>query len=429
MIADRTSTTRAGLMACLLLLGCSGDKSAEDPAAPDSTGDTPTDTSDADTSDVPDDTPDDTDDTTDDTDDTDDSGPDDTGPEPFTPPASVTLNLIVGVHAGEGRCTLENVYETGNEDYVACRDALMSIAAAFDASGVRAEWQLHPGFLALLHQDGVDLATELLARRQGIAGHLHTQCLFAEDDAELCAGASGEWGRTSGDTEPTVEVFDLRTRSLGAAFDATPWTPSSFNFWGGEHHLSLDATKGTREGTDLLVANGWGLPTIAANVPYDFRRADDEACFDGLRDEDGDVWKALVQPVTFEGTAGGEVVVYSTATPKWGANTYTDAQAEVGLLDTFQCLTERVTHYEATGWRGEVFAWTGLTHLHNLMEDADRDGAYDGLAHVAGFAILAERMAEEWSSDALTVTVDFPSIAEVEALRVAAEADGASHDY
>ena len=136
-----------------------------------------------------------------------------------------------------------------------------------------------------------------------------------------------------------------------------------------------------------------------------------------------------MQPVIYRGTEGGEVVAYSTATPKWGASSYTEAQAEEGLTDTFRCLTERVLHYEETGWRGEVFQWSGLTHLHNLMEDNDRDGVFDGLDHVSAFVALAERMAEAYSSDALEVTVDFTSIAELEEKRIAAEAEGANHDY
>jgi hypothetical protein len=346
---------------------------------------------------------------------------------------SVEMNVILTIHAGEGDCVFEDVITPWNPGFIECRDALREILAEMEGMGVAAEVQFQPGFLNLLHldrsADAFDFEADLLDRGHGLGQHIHGQCLKPLDTDGSCTGF-GAWGNTSGSTSPTQDVFELRARSLRYAGDVVGLGYQSFNIWGWSHRIETDLAAGDTTAIDFLNNQGFRY-VVGTNVGKEYAKSSTESCYDGYRIDTADTYRAVPHPFKVTGGVGGRayVVVYSAATPKWGDPAYSSAVVEAGFDDAMDCAHGRVVNAADTGWNGEIFTFAGFTHLHNLKEDVDKDGIYDGIEDLEEFMAAADALAEDYSDGDVTFSVVYRNVATVEAMRLAHEALGGDYDH
>jgi hypothetical protein len=333
-------------------------------------------------------------------------------------PAEVTIYGAVVIHAGEGSCTLENVTDLTDPTYLACRDGLLAVLEALEGMGVRAEVELHPGLLSLLARErdrgGLDLEAAIAGRGHSAGLHSHEECLVALGDGELCLGEQS-WGKTKGGATPGDEVFALRVRSLREAASRAELTSSSVNIWGWEYRLLADLAAGDDDPGAPLGEAGLGV-LVGPGFVVDTPRSAGEGCFDGQVVDELDTYRTTPHPVTVA-AGGGELVIYGAASPRWGLSSYSPGLTERGLRDALGCARDRVAAAAYTGWDGQIFTYAGITHLHNILEDADQDGVYDGIEDLEAFLEVADRAAEEESSEAVSLSLIWCNFKEIEALR------------
>ena len=346
---------------------------------------------------------------------------------------SIEMNVVVVIHAGEGDCTFENVTDARDAAFVACRDGLSEITAELESLGIAAEFQIQPGFLSLLASDRsprrFDLESDLIDRGHGLGVHIHNQCAQPIDFTGDCSGF-GFWGNTSGAQTPTLSVFDLRARSIDLAANAEGIEPSSFNIWGGTYRLADDVDSGSTDAIDTLSALGFQRAVGAENVTYTFAKDETSTCFDGVRTDSVDTFRSMPHPILIPGgDPFSRVVLYNSATTKWGDLLYSETTASQGFEDAIECLHDRVVNAETTGWNGEIFTYAGITHLHNLLEDADSDGNYDGIEDLESFMTMAEAAAVDASDTDVEISIAYRDIATLEGLRWRSVIVGADYTY
>ena len=346
---------------------------------------------------------------------------------------SVEMNVILTIHAGEGDCIFEDVITPWDSGFQTCRDALKEILEELETMGIAAEVQFQPGFLSLLDMDrsadAFDFEADLLDRGHGLGLHIHAQCLKPLDSKGNCSGF-GVWGNTSGSTSPTQDVFELRARSLRSTGENVGQSYHSFNVWGWSHRIETDLSGGDTTAIDFLNTQGFRY-AVGTNVGKEYAKSSTDDCYDGYRIDTADTYRAVPHPFKVAGGVGGRahVVVYSAATPKWGDPGYNSAIVEAGFDDAMSCAHDRVVNAADTGWDGELFTYAGFTHLHNLKEDVDKDGVYDGLGDLEEFMEMADTLAEDYSDDDVTFSVVYRNVSTLEGMRQAHEAEGGDYDH
>ena len=353
---------------------------------------------------------DDTDPPVDDTDppvDDTDAPKDDTG-EPAKP-AAPELHLLIIVHIGEDYCAFENDTDTTDSVFLTCREGLRTMAAGMADLGFAVDWQFRPGFLNLLLGDTsperYDPTVELPALGHAFGLHQHAECHSAIDGCT----SFDTWGNSAGQTTPDAETYELRADSM--LYNATElgvsWT--SFNIWGTAYRFSEEHPATTS--LDMVLARGFDkVPTADLR-----RQVWGDACHDGQRDEDDDVWKSASETVFLTGTSGDRLAFFDIATTKYGDSTYDPELAHAGLVQNITCAGQRVADPAASGWNGEVFQYASLPHLHNLLE-------LDGLGDLADLKAVAEAEAAKHG-----ITVVYSTMPEVVVRMEAGEARG--EDY
>ncbi|MDP6944421.1 MAG: hypothetical protein QF464_09755, partial [Myxococcota bacterium] len=247
----------------------------------------------------------------------------------------------------------------------------------------------------------------------------------------------------------SLTLLMTRARTEHAGWWAeTQFAPTTGAFWGVGYRLHVDlaaAAGGDPSGAPQfagLTAMGLDVLTTGNEFPYHL----ESECFDGSTPAGASpaesLAAALRAPPHPVALSSGLLIYMSPAT-SWGQPGNDDPAAPDShhrqtLGELMACIESRVAHAEAPSvdvvrYDGQVFVYSGTTHLHNMLEgDPVQVAGFDapvpsGIAELSSHIdVMSEVMAEHNATPgrAAKVTVAFETLAQIEASRDASASYG-----
>lgn len=363
-------------------------------------------------------------------------------------PQYVVYSPLV-IHAGEGgdsKCSFENFQSFSIDEiqrYQYCRDGLIEVAQELAKLGIKASFQFHGAFLELLLQDeekrgGFHLKNHLIDLGHEIGIHHHSQCrevLDSRQDYCKTKFSLESWGTVTDVTQKSVELLanshflvvteaqDGLGEFKGTNSLATDSGIIVHSYCG--HHVTDQINKdlAASEVTMVDFILSKGVTVLTSSNEFDISwNTSESSCHNGSSTVDDDKFKQLPHPLKLPGTSG-ELYYYDVRGSLIGDPSYDLESDKEFIKRHFDCIQQRLAN---SSYHGEVLYIGNTTHLHNMLNDEDGNGTWDGVDHMKSFLLYVQELVE--ANENLSY-VEFTTLSTLDAVRKSSMDLGANYSF